>query len=55
MSGFVKRHPALSLGTLAMALGAVFAAPVVIGVAPPTFAQLAALSASTAGFILAAV
>ena len=55
MSGFVKRHPALSLGTLAMALGAVFSAPVVIGVAPPTFAQLAALSASTAGFILAAV
>jgi hypothetical protein len=55
MSGFVRRHPALSLGALAMALGAALLAPVVAGVAPPAFLQLAALSASAAGFILAAV
>ena len=55
MANFVRRYPALSLGVLAMALGAALVAPVFAGVAPPGFLQLGALSASAAGFILAAV
>lgn len=55
MSGFVKRYPGLSLFVLAMILGAATLAPVAVGLAPPAFFQLTALSASAAGIILAAV
>ncbi len=55
LSGFVRRHPALSLGLLAMALGTALVAPVVAGIVPTSFLQLGALSASAAGFILAAI
>jgi membrane protease YdiL (CAAX protease family) len=55
MSGFVKRHPALSLFLLAVLLGPGLVAPVLLGVAPRGFVQLGALSASAAGLILAAV
>lgn len=55
MPAFVKRYPALCLGLLAMALGALLLAPAAAGLVPPGFSQLAALSASAAGFILAAI
>lgn len=55
MSDFVRKYPALSLGALALLLGGVLVAPVIAGVAPSSFLQLGALSASAAGFILAAV
>jgi uncharacterized protein len=55
MSGFVKKHPAVSLFLLATALGAVPLALVVAGLLPASFNQLGALSASAAGIILAAI
>jgi hypothetical protein len=55
MSAAVKRHPAVYLGLLAMALGAALMAPAATGLVPPAFLQLAALSASAAGLILAAI
>ncbi|HEX9166312.1 MAG TPA: CPBP family intramembrane glutamic endopeptidase [Gemmatimonadales bacterium] len=51
----MKRHPALCLGLLAMALGAALLAPAATGLVPPAMMQLAALSASAAGLILAAI
>jgi membrane protease YdiL (CAAX protease family) len=55
MSQFVRSFPALSLFVLALALGMLPLGPVVAGILPPGFFQLAALSASTAGIVLAAI
>ncbi len=55
MSALVKRHPALSLFFLSSILGVGPLALVAVGLVPIEFAQLGALSASIAGFILAAV
>ncbi len=55
MAELVKRYPGLSLFVLAMVLGVLPLAIVAVGLAPPAFFQLAALSASAAGIILAAV
>jgi len=51
----VKKHPALSLFILASVLGVAPLALVSTGVLPTGFSQLGALSASTAGLLLAAV
>ncbi|MCC7131870.1 MAG: CPBP family intramembrane metalloprotease [Gemmatimonadales bacterium] len=55
MPQFIRRHPALSLLILAMAIGLVLIAPVALGVLPIGFLQLGAASASVAGLILTAV
>ena len=55
MLALIDRHPALSLLFLSSILGAGPLALVAAGLAPTDFSQLGALSASTAGFILAAV
>ena len=55
MSALVKRHPALSLFVLASMIGSAPLALVSAGVLPSGFSQLGALSASTAGIVLAAV
>ena len=55
MSGFVKKHPALSLFLVAVALGPALVAPVLAGWVSPKFLQLGALSASLAGFAVAVV
>src|SRR5262245_59983156 len=55
LTGFVTRHPALSLFILAFLLGPALIAPVLLGLLPRGFSQLGALSASAAGIILAAV
>jgi membrane protease YdiL (CAAX protease family) len=55
LSDFVKRHPALSLFLVAVAFGPALVAPVLAGWLSPKFLQLGALSASLAGFTVAAV
>lgn len=55
MSTVVRRYPALSLLVLAMILGVAPLAAVRAGLLPRGATQLAALSASLAGIILAAV
>ncbi len=55
MSAFVKQHPALSLFLVAVAFGPALVAPVLAGWLSPKFLQLGALSASLAGFVVAAV
>ncbi len=55
MSNFIRRYPAFSLFILALTLGVAPIAPVAAGLLPPAFFQLAALSASVAGIILAGV
>ena len=46
MSGFIKKHPALSLFLLAVLLGQALVAPVLLGWAPRGFVQLGALPGS---------
>jgi membrane protease YdiL (CAAX protease family) len=55
MSAFVKKYPALSLFVLALILGNLPTLAVAAGLLPTGALQLGALSASTAGIILAAV
>lgn len=55
MPEFVRKHPALSLFIVACAFGAALVAPVLAGWLSPKFLQLGALSASIAGFVVAAV
>jgi len=55
LSALVERHPALSLFLLASVLGVFPLALTATGLVPSGFFQLGALSASTAGIILAAV
>jgi uncharacterized protein len=55
MSSFVRKHPALSLFLVALAFGPALVAPVLAGWLRPSFLQLGALSASVAGFVVAAV
>ncbi len=52
---FVKKHPALALFLVAVAFGPALVAPVLAGWLSPKFLQLGALSASLAGFTVAAV
>jgi hypothetical protein len=52
---FVRKYPALSLFLVAVAFGPVLVAPVLAGWLSPRFLQLGALSASAAGFVVAAV
>ena len=51
---FIKKYPALSLFLVAVAFGSALVAPVLAGWLSPQFLQLGALSASAAGFVLAA-
>ncbi len=55
MSAFVKKYPALSLLALAMIFGLTPLLAVSMGLLPPSFSQLGALSSSAAGIVLAAV
>lgn len=55
MPEFVRKHPALSLFLVAVAFGPALVAPVLAGWLSPKFLQLGALSASLAGFVVAAV
>ena len=55
MSRLVKKFPALCLFVLALLLGLAPSLPAAAGLIPPAVMQLAALSASLAGIILAAV
>src|SRR5215212_2550982 len=55
MSTFVKKYPALSLFVLAFILGTVPSLAVAAGLLPTGATQLSALSAGTAGIILAAL
>jgi membrane protease YdiL (CAAX protease family) len=55
MRSLVRRFPATALFLLALALGTAPLAVVAAGILPSGFIQLGALSASAAGFILAAV
>ncbi len=55
MSTFVKKYPALSLFVLASILGTAPSLVVAAGLLPTWASQLGALSASTAGIILAAI
>lgn len=55
MSTFVKKHPALSLFVLALILGTAPSLIVAAGLLPTGATQLSALSAGTAGIILAAL
>ena len=54
-NNIIRKYPALSLFVLATVLGVAPLVPVAAGIAPPGFAQLGALSSSTAGIILAAL
>lgn len=54
ISHFLKMHPALALFLVALLLGPALVAPVLAGWLAPAFLQIGALSASLAGFILAA-
>ncbi len=55
MAEWIKKHPALSLLLLSTGLAIAPIMLVSTGVLPPGFSQLGALSASAAGFILAAI
>lgn len=55
LRAFVLRYPALSLFLLAVVLGTAPMIPVAMGIVPDGFVQLGALSASAAGFLLAAL
>ena len=51
---FIRKYPALSLFLVAVAFGSALVAPVLAGWLSPQFLQLGALSASAAGFVVAA-
>src|SRR5215216_4085011 len=55
MSTFAKKHPALSLFVLALIFGTAPSLAVAAGLLPTWASQLSALSAGTAGIILAAM
>jgi uncharacterized protein len=55
MSNFIEKHPALAMFLVALAFGPALVAPVLAGWLPSSFLQLGALSASVAGFVVAAV
>ena len=55
MSAFVKNHPAISLLVLAMIFGFAPALAVAIGLLPPTWIQLGALSSSLAAVVLVGI
>jgi hypothetical protein len=55
MSTIVRKHPALSLFVLAFILGTAPSLAVAAGLLPTGATQLSALSAGTAGIILAAI
>ena len=55
VNDFIKKHPALALFLVALMFGPALVAPVLAGWLSPKFLQLGALSASLAGFVLAAI